>query len=61
MPRAGSVVTIGASVSSARRFTCAPALERIAPPPTYSTGRYDWLNSFAASESTRPCAFVVGL
>ena len=28
---------------------------------TYSTGRYDCSNSFAASESTRPCAFVVGL
>ena len=61
MPRAGSVVTIGAPVTSASSATSADALERTAPPPTYSTGRYDCANSFAASEITRPCAFVVGL
>ncbi len=61
MPRAGRVVTIGASVTSDSSLTRSPASERTAPPPTYSTGRYDCSNSFAASDSTRPCALVVGL
>ena len=61
MPRAGSVVTTGAPVTSASFSTCLRASERTAPPPTYSTGRYERSNRRAASVRTRPCAFMVGL
>ena len=61
MPRAGSVVTIGAPVRSLSALISLPASERTAPPPTYSTGRNERWNMRAASASTWPCASVTGL
>ncbi|MNW53216.1 hypothetical protein D3C74_307690 [compost metagenome] len=55
-----SVVTTGAPDRSTRRRSSAEAPERIAPPPTYSTGRLAVASRRAASRICLECGLVTG-